>query len=71
MRGIPVRVELGPKDIEAGKCVLARRDTGEKIEVALEELEAEDCGAVGDDPEGDVRACKGTPRRAYLGCPQL
>ena len=40
MRGIPVRVEIGPKDIEAGKCVLARRDTGEKLECALDELEA-------------------------------
>ncbi len=40
MRGIPVRVEIGPKDIEAGKCVLGRRDTGEKIECKLEDLEA-------------------------------
>lgn len=39
MRGIPIRVEIGPKDIEAGKCVLVRRDTREKIEIALEELE--------------------------------
>lgn len=39
MRGIPVRVEIGPKDIEAGKCVLVRRDTREKIEVSLDELE--------------------------------
>ncbi len=38
MRGIPVRVEIGPKDIEAGKAILARRDTGEKIEVAIGEL---------------------------------
>ena len=40
MRGIPVRVEIGPKDIEAGKCVLVRRDTREKIECALEDIEA-------------------------------
>jgi prolyl-tRNA synthetase len=40
MRGIPVRVELGPKDIEAGKCVVVRRDTREKIEVSLDELES-------------------------------
>ena len=40
MRGIPIRVEIGPKDIEAGKCVICRRDTREKIEVALDELEA-------------------------------
>ncbi|MBP9995842.1 MAG: proline--tRNA ligase [Lachnospiraceae bacterium] len=39
MRGIPVRVEIGPKDIEAGKCVLARRDNGEKIECALDAIE--------------------------------
>lgn len=39
MRGIPVRVEIGPKDIQANKCVLVRRDTREKMEVALDELE--------------------------------
>lgn len=38
MRGIPIRVELGPKDIEAGKCVLVRRDTREKIECALDQV---------------------------------
>jgi len=40
MRGIPVRVEIGPKDIEAGKCIICRRDTREKIEVALSDLSA-------------------------------
>ena len=39
MRGIPVRAEIGPKDMEAGKCVLVRRDTGEKQECALDGLE--------------------------------
>ena len=39
MRGIPLRVEIGPKDIEANKCVICRRDTREKIEVSLDELE--------------------------------
>ena len=39
MRGIPIRVEIGPRDIENGQCVLVRRDTGEKITVALEEIE--------------------------------
>ena len=38
MRGIPVRIELGPKDIENGSCVVVRRDTHEKITVALDEL---------------------------------
>ena len=39
MRGYPIRVEIGPKDMEAGKCVICRRDTREKLEVALSELE--------------------------------
>ena len=38
MRGIPIRIEIGPKDIEAGKAILARRDNGEKTEVSLEEI---------------------------------
>lgn len=39
MRGIPVRVEIGPKDIEANQAVVVRRDTREKIVVSLDELE--------------------------------
>ena len=39
MRGIPLRVEIGPKDIEANKCVICRRDNAEKLEVSLDELE--------------------------------
>ena len=39
MRGIPFRVEIGPKDIENNKCVFVRRDTREKIEVSLDEVE--------------------------------
>ncbi|MBO4901791.1 MAG: proline--tRNA ligase [Lachnospiraceae bacterium] len=38
MRGIPIRIEIGPKDIENGKAILARRDTGEKIEVNIGEI---------------------------------
>ena len=38
MRGIPVRIELGPKDIEANQGVIVRRDTREKIVVSLDEL---------------------------------
>jgi len=40
MRGIPMRIEIGPKDIEANQAVIARRDTGEKVIVSLDELEA-------------------------------
>ena len=40
MRGIPLRVEIGPKDIAADQAVLVRRDTHEKVTVSLSELEA-------------------------------
>ncbi|HIH04786.1 TPA: proline--tRNA ligase [Candidatus Woesearchaeota archaeon] len=35
LKGIPVRVELGPRDLKAGHAVLVRRDTGEKKTVPL------------------------------------
>jgi prolyl-tRNA synthetase len=37
MNGVPLRIEIGPRDMEAGKAMVARRDTGEKaaLEVAL------------------------------------
>ena len=39
MKGVPVRVEIGPRDIENGNCVLVRRDNGEKVTVSLENVE--------------------------------
>ena len=38
MKGVPLRVELGPKDIENGVCMAVRRDNGEKIPVKLSEV---------------------------------
>lgn len=43
VRGIPLRIEVGPKDIEAGHAVLVRRDTREKLQVSFDEL-AEETG---------------------------
>ena len=39
MKGVPLRVEIGPKDMEKEQCCIARRDTGEKTFVPLSELE--------------------------------
>ena len=39
MKGVPVRLELGPKDIENNQCVLVRRDNREKIVVSLDGIE--------------------------------
>ncbi|PHV70575.1 proline--tRNA ligase [Sporanaerobium hydrogeniformans] len=41
MKGVPVRLEIGPKDIEANQAVLARRDTGEKVVVSLDHIQEE------------------------------
>lgn len=41
MRGVPIRLEIGPRDIENGQAILARRDSGEKITISLDNLENE------------------------------
>ncbi|MCI8805840.1 MAG: proline--tRNA ligase [Clostridiales bacterium] len=41
MKGVPVRIELGPRDIENGQAILARRDTGEKTTVKICDIEKE------------------------------
>jgi len=38
MRGVPLRLEIGPKDIEKSSVVLARRDTREKLPAAMDGL---------------------------------
>ena len=39
MKGVPLRLEIGPKDIEQNQCVIVRRDNREKTFVPLDELE--------------------------------
>lgn len=41
MRGVPIRLELGPRDLENGVCVLVSRVTGEKKQVPLDNIVAE------------------------------
>ena len=38
MKGVPVRIEVGPRDVESGNVILARRDNGEKQVVKLENV---------------------------------
>ena len=40
MKGVPVRIEIGPRDIEANKCVICTRHNLEKSEADLDNLEA-------------------------------
>ncbi len=41
MKGVPLRLEIGPRDIQNNQCVIVRRDTREKIVVNLDEIESE------------------------------
>ena len=41
MKGVPLRLEIGPKDIENNQCVLVRRDNRQKYFVSLDNLENE------------------------------
>ncbi|ACX72038.1 prolyl-tRNA synthetase [Methanocaldococcus vulcanius M7] len=41
IKGVPLRIEVGPKDIESGKITIFRRDTMEKFQVEDEQLEDE------------------------------
>ncbi len=45
MKGVPVRLEIGPRDIENNSCVLVSRVTGEKIFVSLDNI-VEEVGAM-------------------------
>ncbi len=40
MKGVPIRIEIGPKDIEANQCVIVTRHNREKTFVSLDEFEA-------------------------------
>ena len=58
MKGVPVRIELGPRDIENGVCVVVRRDTSEKIEMKIDELKEKLSGILGDIQSNMYQICK-------------
>lgn len=61
MRGIPVRIEIGPKDIEAGQAVIVRRDNREKTVVPLDNI-TEAVGEILEKMQADMLA-KATAHR--------
>lgn len=64
MRGIPVRIECGPKDIEANQAVVVRRDTRGKIVVCLDEI-AEKIQEILDTIQKDMLEAARTHRDAH------
>ena len=66
MKGVPVRIELGPRDIEAGQCVLALRHNGEKRTVRLDTVAEALAQALSDVHDGlYAAALENRSRRTY------
>jgi prolyl-tRNA synthetase len=55
LKGVPVRVEVGPRDLAAGAVTVVRRDTGDKVQVPLDGVRAEVEGLL-DRVQGDLLA---------------
>ena len=64
LRGVPLRIEVGPKDIEKSQVIAGRRDTRDKFAVPMAGLVARVRGILGH-PAQPVRPGAGIPRRAY------
>ncbi len=58
MRGVPVRLEMGPRDIENEQVTLVRRDTQEKIIVKIDEVEEKISELLEDIQKSMYEACK-------------
>ncbi len=52
MKGVPLRLEIGPKDMEKNQAVLVRRDTGAKTIVSLDNILQEVTATLGDIQQG-------------------
>lgn len=64
IKGIPTRIEIGPKDIENNQCVVVRRDTREKIIVSLDEIETK-LGEILETMQADMLERAKTHREAH------
>lgn len=58
MRGVPVRIEMGPKEIERGEVIVTRRDTLEKMPIKIDELEEKLEELMKDIQQSMYNACK-------------
>ncbi len=68
MKGVPVRLEIGPRDMENNKCVLVRRDTGEKTFVSLDNIEDEVAALLDDIGANLYKKAKDNMDRRTFAC---
>ena len=71
MKGVPVRLEIGPRDMENNKCVLVRRDTGEKTFVSLDNIEDEVAALLDDIGANLYKKAKDNMDRRTFACKTL
>ncbi|MFP4193155.1 MAG: proline--tRNA ligase [Candidatus Hydrogenedentota bacterium] len=58
VRGVPIRVEIGPRDCDNNQVVAVRRDTGEKVTLSMDGLEEQIRNLLGDMQQGMFEAAK-------------
>jgi prolyl-tRNA synthetase len=65
MKGVPLRIEVGPRDLAKGECVLTKRVNGEKTITKLDALPERNPRDSKGDPRSDVSKGQSLPRFAY------
>ena len=65
LKGVPIRIEIGPKDLEKGQVVLVRRDTGEKIPTAMDAVSFQVPGVLEEVQESLLKKAR---QRLEAGC---
>ena len=68
LKGVPVRIEIGPRDLAGGEVTLVRRDTGEKSQVPVAEVVSRVGPLLGHDPGGHARRRDRVPRSPHGRC---
>ena len=70
LKGVPLRLEVGPRDLAQGVVVMARRDTGTKAPVALAGVVAAVDRGARSHPARSLRGGAGPPAKPDRGCRQ-
>ena len=65
LQGVPIRVELGPRDLAENAALLYRRDTRDKTKAGIDKVVDEVQQLTGRIQIGHVRSGDGTPRRRH------
>src|SRR3989338_6712100 len=72
LKGIPIRIEVGPKDLEKNQVVVVRRDNGTKEIVKLKDLDEKKIGEVLKDIKSNLlKKAEKNLRGAIVSCPSL